>query len=306
MDQETNVLTEETALPASLTEETALPASEHFLRTMPSMPEHFEGKGIVICGGGDTYFTSAWISINLLRHLGCTLPIQLWYLGPRELDHIMADLVAPFGVTCIDSWEIRKEHPVRILNGWELKPYALIHCPFQEVLLLDADNLAVVNPEFLFTTPQYQEHGALFWPDYGRLPETHAIWRLCGVPYQDEPEFESGQLLVDKKRCWPALCLTMWYNEHSDFYYDHIHGDKETFHLAFRKLKQPYALPEQSASWHAGILSQRDFEGRPLFEHQVKWNYNSGNGNDFLTHAALCQRYLEELRLKWDGQISLP
>jgi hypothetical protein len=30
----------------------------------------------------------------------------------------------------------RKKRPVRALNGWELKAFALLHCPFQEVLFL--------------------------------------------------------------------------------------------------------------------------------------------------------------------------
>lgn len=190
-----------------LTRSNAFAASEQFIQSVPEYPGTFEGKGIVICAGGVRLFTSAWVCINMLRKLGCTLPIQLWHLGKRELDAHMKAIVKPLGVECVDALEMRKKFPARILNGWELKAYALLHNPFKEVLLLDADNVPVVNPEFLFELQEYKSTGAVFWPDIGRLGRERTIWNICGVPYQDEPEFESGQILVNKERCWKALKL---------------------------------------------------------------------------------------------------
>lgn len=60
------------------------------------------GKGIVIYGGGVRYFANAWISISLLRELGCKLPIELWHLGEREIDSHMRGLLEPMGVTTRD------------------------------------------------------------------------------------------------------------------------------------------------------------------------------------------------------------
>lgn len=191
---------------------------ERFLKNVPRYPGGFQGRGIVICGGGTRFFTNAWVCINMLRKLGSSLPIQLWYLGRQELDERMEALVKPLCVQCVDALRVRETHPARILNGYELKPYAILHSPFKEVLLLDADNVAVVNPEFLFRTQQFKETGAIFWPDYGRLSRKRSIWKICGITYRDEPEFESGQIVVDKARCWQALCLAMWYNEHSDYF----------------------------------------------------------------------------------------
>src|ERR1051325_2780671 len=220
--------------------------------------------GIVICGGGVRYFTSAWVCINMLRRLGCALPIQFWHLGDQELDEQMASLLHPLGVECVDAFKMRKKLPVRRLGGWQLKPYALLHSPFREVLLLDADNVPVVNPEFLFDTPQFRRAGAVFWPDYHYREgaKAAAIWKSCGLRQPRELEFEAGQILVDKQRCWPALRLALWFNENSDFYYDHLYGDKETFHLAFRKLKQPYALVPHPIHTLKGTMCQHDFAGR--------------------------------------------
>ena len=148
------------------------------------------------------------------------------------MDAEMSELVRPLNVRTCDALALRRDPPVRRLNGWELKPYALIHSSFAEVLLLDADNVAVRNPEFLFVEPEYQRCGAIFWPDYNRLGRNRSIWEICGVAFKDEPEFESGQIVVDKARCWKALQLAMHLNEWSDYYYEHIYGDKETFHMA--------------------------------------------------------------------------
>lgn len=254
-------------------------ASERFIEKIPAYPGRYRGRGIVICGGGLKYFPSAWVCINLLRSLGCVLPIQLWFLGRREVNRHMKALLGPLHVECVDAEEVRRRHPIRILEGWPLKAYAILHCPYREVLLLDADNVAVVNPEFLFETPQFKRTGALFWPDRCRIAREHPIWRICGIPRRTAREFESGQIVVDKQRCWRPLVLTMWYNEHADFYYRHIHGDKETFHMAFRKLRQGFAMPRKAVHELESTLCQHDFQGRRIFQHRSmdKWNLFRNN-----------------------------
>ncbi len=291
-----------------LSNHNALVASEQYINSIPEYPEKYKGKGIVICAGGVRLFTSAWVCVNILRKLGCTLPIQLWHLGEREIDEQMKAIVKSLDVQCVDALEMRKKIPARILNGWELKAYALLHNQFEEVLLLDADNVPVVNPEFLFSLSQYTEAGAVFWPDLGRLQRDRMIWKLCGVSFRDEPEFESGQMLVNKEKCWKALKLTMWYNEHSDFYYQHIHGDKETFHLAFRKVGKDYAMPTHRVILHSGVMYQHDFNGNVIFQHRngPKWNYHNGNpklpGFRFQDE---CFEFVKQLREKWDGVIGI-
>ena len=297
----------ETAQSQILSSDTARIIAENFIEKIPCCPAGYEGKGIVIPGGGVSYFVNAWVCVNMLRHLGCTLPIQIWYLGQKEIDQRMKTLIEPLEVECVDAQEIRKIHPARILNGWELKPYSIIHCPFNEVLLLDADNVPVKDPEYLYNTSQYKETGAIFWPDYNRLGPEREIWEICGVEYRDEPEFESGQIVVNKGKCWEALSLTMWYNEHSDFYYQYIHGDKDTFHMAFKKLNKPYAMTDWPICPLDGTMCQHDFKGNRIFQHRnmVKWNFDGDNRRveDFL-YEKECRIFLDKLRILWCGSIA--
>lgn len=263
------------------------------------------GRGVVVCGGGEKYFPCVWVCVRMLRMLGCTLPIEVWHLGAAEMRDDMRALLEPYGVTCIDAHEVRKQHPVRHLAGWELKAYAMLHSSFAEVLSIDADNVPVRDPSYLFDDPHYRAQGAVFWPDFNRLGPERPIWGVLGIPYRDEPEVESGQMLVDKKRCWAALQLAMHLNEHSDFYYRYVLGDKETFHLAWRKLGLEYAMPSKPVSGLPATMCQYDFEGRLLFQHRnfAKWKLDERNRRiRGFQYEEQCLAFLEELRALWSWQ----
>lgn len=278
--------------------------SEKFIKKTPKYPGHTEKRGIVFCAGGQKLFTNAWVSVNVLRKLGCTLPIEFWCLD-NEISRHMEEMVKPLGVTCIQGTQI--DYKPRYLSGWELKALALCFTKYKEVLLLDADNVAVQNPEFMFESPQFKKSGAVFWPDYGRLEPFRGAWTLAGLKYNDEPEFESGQVLVDRQKAWKPLFLSLWYNEHSDFVYQHVHGDKETFHLAFKKLKYEYEMPSRGIHSLDGVMCQHDFNGNRLFQHRnmKKWQLFGDNPkvHDFQLEDD-CRQYIENLKKVWKGEIS--
>ena len=102
----------------------------------------------------------------------------------------------------VDAFEVAKRHHVERLGGWELKPYAVMHSRFREVLLLDADNVPVRDPSFLFDRPEYRDTGALFWPDIVRLSPDNEIWAISGLSYRDTPSVEFG---ADGPRQIPVL-----------------------------------------------------------------------------------------------------
>lgn len=278
--------------------------AEQFVAQLGQVPRFDleQPRGIVICAGGAKYFPCAWVCIKMLRQVGCSLPIEIWHLGPEEMSERMRALVSDLGVNCVDALEVAKERPSRILNGWELKCYAVVNCRFQHVILLDADNVPVVDPTSLFDCSPYREHGAIFWPDIGNMPRNREIWAIAGVEYRDEPEFESGQLVVDKARCWTALQLAMHYNENSDFYYQYVYGDKETFHFAFRKVGKSYAMPSKGIEFIDGTLCQHDFEGNRLFQHRIKkWNLDGNHPTSGFWFDVDCRIYLQELRQRWSA-----
>jgi len=143
------------------------------------------------------------------------------------------------------------------------KPLALLDSSFDEVLFLDADVLPLHPVEHLFDVCEYQRTGALFMPDlYGAAcegfswgPNTavcgqsawpgHAMWQLVGAPWAPKwplaQEFESGVMLVDKRRHERALKLTSHFLE-SDTVAKLLFGDKDAFKFALVALGEPFAL----------------------------------------------------------------
>lgn len=282
-----------------INEQTARAQANAFVATIPAYPQQrFKGRGIVVCGGGEKYLPSAWVCVHMLRELGCNLPIELWQLFQGEVASEVERALAQIDVHCVDASQVRQQHPARFIGGWELKPYAILHSRFEEVLYLDADNVPVIDPTFLFDAPQFIRHGAVFWPDYGRLAPDRSIWRICGVEYRDEPELESGQILLNKRHCWKALQLAMHLNEHSDFYYHHVHGDKELFHMAWRMVQQEFAMPAHPIHSLPHTMCQHDFEGRRIFQHRNRDKWKIGGSNQRISGFELeenCFRHLEQL-----------
>ena len=121
-----------------------------------------------------------------------------------------------------------------------------------------------------------------------------------------ESEFETGQMVINKRRCWPALGLCMWFNENSDFYCQHLHGDKETFHLAFRKLKKSYSLVPKPVHSVEAAMCQHDFRGRRIFQHLNgdKWDlFRRNKPIDGFRCGRECRDCTTQLRRVWNGRI---
>lgn len=261
-------------------------------------PGGFEGRGIVTCAGGGKYLPCAWVLVRMLRHLGCPLPIECWHLGPEEIPAEWRGLFTPYDVTFVDGREVAQRHPHPRLNGWELKPYAIRFSRFREVLFLDADNVPVYDPSAVFAWPEYAAQGAMFWPDRGFLAAVHPAWRIFGeIAPRREREFETGQVLVDKARIWGPLLLTNWYNVHSPFFYRHVHGDKETFHLAWRRWGAEYAMPAQGPRDVGRALYQHDFAGARIWQHRggAKWSLRHNSRLYDFRFEDECREWLEEL-----------
>jgi Mannosyltransferase putative len=270
----------------------------------------FDGRGIVICAGGARFYTCAWVAIGILRrHLGCSLPIEVWYLGAPEMGPPMRSLLQAEGVHLVDALEVARIHPAAPFGGWELKTYAVVHSRFREVLLLDADNVPVDDPAFLFDRPEFTGTGALFWPDIVRIARSNAIWALSGLGFHDGPAFESGQLLIDKSRCWQALQLALWMNQRAEVFYEHLYGDKDTFLIAWLMCRTPFTLISHMPRLLESTMCQRDPDGRVLFQHRNAAKWILFGRNPAVAGFQLepeCRRLLKELSLRWDGHVFNP
>jgi hypothetical protein len=267
----------------------------------------FAGRGIVICAGGPQYFTCAWILIWLIRRVhGSTLPIQVWYLSRAEMSDQMRLILEEEEIEVVDAEVVTDSYPARIVGGWPLKPYAIAHSRFQEVLYLDADTVPFIDPQVVFDWQDYRNNGTLFWPDIIDLKRENPVWNKVGLEPRDCVSFETGAIVIDKRRAWEILDIAILLNEHWNQLYDLIYGDKDTFLLSCLLLNRPYGLIRHRPFKFDGDLVQREPSGDLFFHHRTrsKWNFLGRNhpvATATLTDA--CEQALKELRRRWTGAV---
>lgn len=283
--------------------------ADEALATAGSPPANVLGRGIVTVAGGAKYFTNAYVMVRMLRHLGSNLPVQLWHF-PGEVDDCMRAIVQPWDVECIDVEAVVQEAfcRQRPVGHWELKAFAIAYCSFHEPLFVDADTVFVRPPDFLFEHPQYREPGVVLWPDYTLFPVEHPAWEVYGVEYREEPECQGGMMLFDKRRAWPAVKLSLHFNHHSNFYYRHTYGDKDTFRFACHCAGQSFAMPLRREHL-PGTICFCDFDGKRLLQHRYgyKWRLNEPNPVvEGFWYEAECLHFLAELAEEWHGEPFLP
>jgi alpha 1,2-mannosyltransferase len=252
---------------------------KQFVNGIEPYPGRFNGKGIVICAGGVNYFTCAWININMLRKNGCLLPIEVWYTG-NELNAEAINALEELGVKCKNC----QDYTTSDLASYALKPFAILQSNFKEVLYLDADNNCISDPAFLFDSQEYQEYGAMFWPDFWTTDRGNPIWKIIESDDYGSIEQESGQLLVNKEKCWKELNLCMYFNLNRKDYYKMLLGDKDTFRFAWKALRTPYymvpapvglcGVDDPGAGFCGMSMVQHDQSGKILFLHRnwFKWD----------------------------------
>jgi alpha 1,2-mannosyltransferase len=235
-----------------------------YVNNIPSYPDNFEGAGIVICAGGVNYFTCCWVLVNMLRkEHKCKLPIQVWYVG-NEMTQEVIDSLKELDVSCHNFLDHEENFEMK---GYMLKPLAIKLSSFKEVLYLDADNVPVKDPEFLFQATEYKGFGAVFWPDFWQTSDDNQIWKIIESKPIAMKEQESGQLLINKEKCWKELNLAVYFNRNSFVYYNLLLGDKDTFRFAWLALKSNFYFINHEVSSCGYISSYGKFLGHTMVQY---------------------------------------
>lgn len=263
----------------------------HLARTYAHDPpmaieDHPIPHGIVIAVH-ERVLASAYASIRLLRAHGCALPIELWFRHSELArdNAVLQTLVDHFGpVTLRQIFDDR-------IEGFYVKAHALYYSRFANVLVLDADNFALRDPTFLFTSAAFTTHGAVFWPDFWRPSNTifnvHAqslLWELLGLDPVDMFEQESGQVLVNRYASRPMLELVLFFATHTPRLLTKLQlvwGDKDLFRLAWLVAERSFFYVDARMPGSVGVvnharerfcgmsMAQYDLSGRDvLFLHR--------------------------------------
>ncbi len=265
------------------------------------------GRGIVICAGGSVMLANAYVLVRVLRDIHETsLPIEIWHMGPAEMPELLASMFAETGCTTVDALSVGAPEDFELCDGWQLKAFALKHSSFEEVILLDADQVPLRDPALLFEWPEYKTTGALFWPDVVDIAADNPIWQMLGLPGDQVRSWESGQVCINKKQHWRTLNLVLTINERAETFYRFVYGDKDTFLLAWQLTGSDFSLVPHLPFQSERYLVQRDFAGNPLFQHHTncKWSLTRSNEeHEGLQLFAECQGFIEELARVWNGYV---
>lgn len=231
-----------------------------YLEKMPqAFPDNiagdFKGNGILYAGGGQ-YNWLVLISIKMLRDLGSKLPIEVFIPNENEYSVDLCNNVFPvFGAKCILMSDYIDTRRIRF-KGYQLKSMALLLTSFENVLLLDSDNIPLKNPDLLFINEPFTSTGLVVWPDFWRRSTSPKFYEIANITVheddhirfsynddRDTPEInsqedidskisyhdlngtipeassETGQLLINKKVHAKTLFLSLYYNFYGPGYY---------------------------------------------------------------------------------------
>ncbi|KAK1811568.1 hypothetical protein LTR12_014061 [Friedmanniomyces endolithicus] len=191
-----------------------------FIRNLPVYrTKTFQGRGIVMLAGGH-YSEYAVIALGVLRKSGSTLPVEVWRRDEREEKHAWCDEIKHEGMACRRLSDYMDTDVLAIADGKEMKVFTMLFSSFEQVIFIDAINMALQPPELLFETEAYKSTGVLLWDDY--WPYDSVDWldyivSVSGNASQalwNQTTYESGQIVWNKRRQWDALLLATYYNYH--------------------------------------------------------------------------------------------
>lgn len=124
--------------------------------------KNFAGRGLVTCVSSK-YLKIALTNLKGLRKIvGVDLPIHVYFADEEDLAvESRRQLEKIDGVF---TFSLSKIFPTQ-LQGFQLKPFAMLASGFAEVIWFDADLVFLVNPQDLFDNRDYDETGTILFHD---------------------------------------------------------------------------------------------------------------------------------------------
>jgi alpha 1,2-mannosyltransferase len=197
------------------------------------------------------------VTIRMLRKAGSTLPIELFIPVPEEYDANVCENILPaLNTKCIILSDAVKNV---VIKKYQYKVFSMLFSSFENIFFLDVDNIAVLNPDEMFTSPMFKQYGMISWLDFWAETISPHYFEIISRPIPPNCTHysaEAGQLVMSKRKHAKTLLLAVYYNLYGPGHYyrlltqnSHGEGDKETFYTAADYWKEPYyklqSLPVQ-------------------------------------------------------------
>jgi len=233
--------------------------NSHF-KSFKKLIKSYKGKGLVI-STGNKHFKLARSTIDTLRNvLHSEIPIEIIYNGEDDLSKDKRKILKKY--KDVYTTDISKFYDNKIIDidGWAIKPYAILASRFEEVILIDADVMYLRDPMELYEDSGYKETGTLFFRDRTLYPGPHPAeqwvksWMIDPLPETkasrfwneiSQHEMESSTVVINKTKNIIGLLSVCKLNEgniRSRVVYTYVYGDKETFWIGFDMARQHYHM----------------------------------------------------------------
>ncbi|ODQ81483.1 glycosyltransferase family 71 protein, partial [Babjeviella inositovora NRRL Y-12698] len=266
------------------------------------LPGKSAGRGIVYVGGGKFSWLDV-ISIQQLRRLGSTLPVEVFIPTEEEYEAELCEFILPkLGGRCMQLAELIPQQTLQgfQITGFQYKSLALLVSHFDEILFLDSDNVPTSNVDHLFKAEPFTSTQAVFWPDSWARTTHPQLYEIMGLEVNERrkvrgndltnldpatshfhdfqgtlgnPSTETGVFMLNKRTHRKTLLLSLYYNIYGPGYYYPLmcqggagEGDKETFIFAGFVLKEPTYLVQKLA-WWIGFHDDDEFHAKALGQH---------------------------------------
>ncbi|GAA6044137.1 hypothetical protein JCM8097_002789 [Rhodosporidiobolus ruineniae] len=257
-------------------------------------------RGIVWTAGNADTFDRVLVSLRLLRHsYNSTLPATVFHFASETPSPEQLERFAELGAEVV-ALELSKDEDRNRSKSFFIKGRALTQAPYDEVLMLDSDNIPVRDVEPLFASPEFREMGVVLWPDYFKDQPENGIWAILGVQCRDEWTAEAGQLLIRKSEHLDALILVEHMLQQWRFWFNFSDGDKDLFRYALLALRKRWAVPSAPlapASWpnplELGAAHEAQFAGHTMLQFGLpSEERGGGRPRAMFVHANLLKRIL--------------
>lgn len=223
--------------------------SKTFKRSLPM----FAGKGIVLPYYHQAHIINILFVVESLKKHRCSLPICVVYNG-EYIDESGIALLHQYKIQSIDI-QNKVSMDASELDGRQLRVFALVYSPFNEVMLIDPEIVLLMNPEVFFTNELYQSTGALFWRRKKKKSFNDRKtfrWLNAVLPYKkmDNPMLlkqsptaqDSTIVLFNKESHGKTLHKLYILNKYWDTTYSYIDMEHDTFWISAELAKEPYAF----------------------------------------------------------------
>jgi len=302
---------------------------------------NFTGKGLVIAAAGNRYryLTGLFSNLYVIRkYHKSNIPVEIFYVGREEEFSLgVKNLILSLGNITVHNLMDRLDttSSEEELRGYQTKPLAVLASSFEEVVLLDADAVSFIDPQYLFLADEYEKSGMLLFKDYvdcmsfisRDFIETIGIGVDKYCDYTGDFEIDSSCVVMNKSKCWDALYTICIINVKSDSYHKskNVLGDKDVWLISsmFVDFKPhisepaPNVMISDNDKVIVGHLQSTLFEGKEVIVHLNNqkidlsnndisdWKYaelkNPRSGDDCNYGLPLTEKILESFKYAKDA-----